>query len=227
LDDARADAGCEQVKNRPTLRQPARINVANDLRHIFCLWEKNMDVLEAIHTRHSAGKIKPDQVSRELIEQLLAAAVQAPNHYKVRPWRFVVLTGTSREKLGEAMAQSTRASKPDATEDDLQKDRGKPLRAPVVIAVGVDKPALTKAKEIENVCATAAAIQNMLLAAHALGLAAIWRTGPSATDPAIKQLFGWEADQHLIGFVYIGYAAETPAPVARPPFEDRTTWLET
>ena len=185
-----------------------------------------MEALEAIHTRYSAGKLKPDRVPRELIEQLLAAAVQAPNHYKVRPWRFVVLTGAGREKLGEAMAQSTKANRPDATEDDLQKDRVKPLRAPVVIAVAVDKPGLTKAKEIENVCAAAAAVQNMLLAAHALGLAAIWRTGPSATDPAIKHFLGWEADQHLIGFVYIGYPIEPPAPYERPSFADRTTWLE-
>jgi nitroreductase len=214
------------VKSCPTFRRHDRINVANELRHIFCLLEEYMEVLEAIHTRYSAGKIKPDQVSRELIEQLLAAAVQAPNHYKVRPWRFVVLTGASREKLGEAMAESTRTSKPDATEEDLQKDRVKPLRAPVVIAVAVDRPGLTKAKEIENVCASAAAVQNMLLAAHALGLGAMWRTGPSAIDPAIKHFFGWEADQHLIGFVYIGYPAEPAVLHERPSFEDRTTWLE-
>jgi nitroreductase len=185
-----------------------------------------MDVLEAIHTRHSIGKVKPDSVPRKLIEKILAAAVQAPNHYKVRPWRFVVLTSAGREKLGEAMAQSTKASHPDATEEDLQKDRAKPLRAPVVIAVAVDKPALTKAKEIENVCAAAAAAQNMLLAAHALGLGAMWRTGLSATDPAIKHFFGWETDQHLIGFVYIGYPAETSQPQERPSFEDRTMWLD-
>ena len=124
------------------------------------------------------------------------------------------------------MAQSTKASKPDATEDDVQKDRAKPLRAPVVIAVAVDKPGLTKAKEIENVCAAAAAVQNMLLAAHALGLAAMWRTGPSATDPAIKQFFGWEPDQHLIGFVYVGYPQHERSAAARPSFEDRTVWLE-
>jgi nitroreductase len=185
-----------------------------------------MEVLEAIHTRQSIGQVRPDPVPRDLIEKILAAAVQAPNHYKVRPWRFAVMTGASREKLGEVMAQSTRASKPDATEDDVQKARGKPLRAPVVIAVAVDKPGLSKAKEIENVCATAAAVQNMLLAAHALGLAAMWRTGPSATDPAIKQFFGWESDQPLIGFVYIGYPQHEAAPPMRPSFEDRTVWLE-
>ena len=185
-----------------------------------------METLEAIHTRQSIGQVKPDLVPRELIETLLSAAVQAPNHYKVRPWRFVVMTGAGREKLGEAMARSTTASKPDATEDDLRKDRAKPLRAPVVIAVAVDKPGLTKAKEIENVCATAAAVQNMLLAAHALGLAAMWRTGPSAADPAIKQFFGWESDQHLIGFVYIGYPQHEATPPSRPSFEDRTLWME-
>jgi nitroreductase len=185
-----------------------------------------METLEAIHTRQSIGQVKPDPVPRDLIEKLLSAAVQAPNHYKVRPWRFVVLTGASREKLGEAMAQSTKASKPDATEDDVQKDRAKPLRAPVVIAVAADKPGLTKAKEIENVCATAAAVQNMLLAAHALGLAAMWRTGPSASDPAIKQFFGWDIDQYLIGFVYIGYPRHEATPASRPSFEDRTVWME-
>jgi nitroreductase len=185
-----------------------------------------METLEAIHTRQSIGQVKPDPMPRELIEKILSAAVQAPNHYKVRPWRFVVMTGAGRAKLGEAMARSAMAGKPETTEDELKKDREKPLRAPVVIAVAVNKPGLTKAKEIENVCAAAAAVQNMLLASHALGLAAMWRTGPSATDPIIKQFFGWEADQHLIGFVYIGYPQHELASCERPSFEDRTVWME-
>ncbi len=185
-----------------------------------------MDVLEAIHMRQSVSQVKPDPVSRDLIEKILEAAVQAPNHYKVRPWRFVVMTGASRERLGEVMAHSTRLRKPEATSDELEKDCRKPLRAPVVIAVAVDTPGLTKAKEIENICAAAAAIQNMLLAAQALGLGAMWRTGPSATDPLIKQFLGWETDQHLIGFIYIGYLQQTLTPPARPSFGDRTVWRE-
>lgn len=185
-----------------------------------------METLEAIHTRQSIGQVKPDPVPRELIEKILSAAVQAPNHFKVRPWRFAVVTGASRGKLGEAMAQSAKASKPEATEEELQKDREKPFRAPVVIAVAVDKPVLAKVKEIENICATAAAVQNMLLAAQALGLAAKWRTGSAATDPAIKQFFGWAPDQHLIGFVYIGYPVHEALPAIRPSFEDRTVWME-
>ena len=65
-----------------------------------------METLETIFTRQSIGEVKPDPIPLELIEKLLSAAVQAPNHYKVRPWRFVVLTGSGRERLGEVIAQS-------------------------------------------------------------------------------------------------------------------------
>jgi nitroreductase len=80
--------------------------------------------------------------------------------------------------------------------------------------------------EIENVCATAAACQNLLLAAHALGLAAKWRTGDPARDPKVKQFLGFAPDQHLIAFLYIGYPEFKPESVERPSFEDRTVWLE-
>jgi nitroreductase len=185
-----------------------------------------MDVLEAIHTRQSIGKIKPDPVPRELIEKLLAAAVQAPNHYKVRPWRFVVLAGESRRRLGEVMARTFKTRFPDSPESALDKERAKPLRAPLLIAVGVDKPAESKVIEVENVCAAAAAIENLLLAAQGLGLAAKWRTGDAARDPQVKQFLGFEPEQHLVAFLYIGYPEFEPAPVERPSFEDRTTWLE-
>jgi len=67
-----------------------------------------MDIFDAIHSRQSIGRVKPDPIPSPLIETLLAAAVQAPNHHKVRPWRFVVLTGKSREQLGEVMAAALR-----------------------------------------------------------------------------------------------------------------------
>jgi nitroreductase len=185
-----------------------------------------VDVIEAIYQRQSVSRVKADPVPRELIEQLLSAAVQAPNHHKVRPWRFVVLQNSAREKLGEVMAQSLQVRKAEATADDVQKERQKPLRAPVVIAVAVDKPTLPKALEIENVAAAAAAIQNLLLAAHSLGLGAIWRTGPSATDLAIKAFLGFMPDQHVLGFVYVGYPETPPLPPQRPSFEDRTLWLD-
>lgn len=191
-----------------------------------------MEVLEAIHTRQSIGKVKPDPVPRETIEKLLSAAVQAPNHYKVLPWRFVVLTGAARERLGEVMAQiflekcSDIALPPDTLATALEKERSKPLRSPVLIAVGVDKPSEPRVIEIENICAVAAACENILLAAHALGLAAKWRTGEAAREPQVKQFLGFELDQHLIAFLYIGYPEFEPSPPDRPSFENQTIWME-
>ena len=185
-----------------------------------------MDVFDAIYTRQSIAKVRPEPVPRELVERLLAAAVQAPNHHKVRPWRFVVLTGAARDRLGEAMADALRKRKPDADDESLARERRKPTRSPVLIAVGVDKPSTPKVVEIENVCATAAAAQNVLLAAHALGLGAMWRTGDAAYDPYVKSFLGFEPDQHLIGFIYAGYPESEPAPPSRPSHEDRTVWME-
>ncbi len=185
-----------------------------------------MDVLEAIHQRQSFGEVKPDAVPREAIEKLLDAAVQAPNHYLVRPWRFVVLTGEARNKLGNVMAASQKERQPDLPPVAFDKTRSLPLRAPLLIAVGVDKPSEAKVIEIENVSAASAACQNLLLAAHALGLAGKWRTGEWARDPMVKKFLGFSEDQLLIAFLYIGYPKFAPEPKQRIGFEDRTVWME-
>jgi nitroreductase len=185
-----------------------------------------MNALDAIHNRQSIGEIKPDPIPRHVVEKLLSAAVQAPNHYKVRPWRFVVLTGLARERMGEVLAQSFAERFPQAPAYALDKERVKPLRAPLLIAVGVDKPSEPRVLEIENICAAAAAVQNLLLAAHSLGLAAKWRTGEDALNPRLKEFLGLTPAQHLIALVYIGYPLQAPAPVSRPGFEDRTLWME-
>jgi nitroreductase len=185
-----------------------------------------MEPLELIHTRHSIPKVKTDPIPHDLIEKLLSAAVQAPNHHRVRPWRFVVLQGAARERLGEVMALSLKNRNPETLEEVLAVERNKPLRAPLLIAVGVDKPADPKVLEIENVCATAAAAQNLLLAAHSLGLGGMWRTGAAASDPEVKTFLGFAPDQHLIGFLYIGYPEGDHKFPERPSFEDRTVWME-
>lgn len=185
-----------------------------------------MEVFEAIHDRHSIKKVKQDAVPREVIEKLLDAAVQAPNHYKVRPWRFVVLTGEARHRLGDVMSASLRGRHPEFPQEAFDKAHATPLQAPVVIAVGVDKPGEPRVLEIENICAAAASTQNLLLAAHAMGLGAKWRTGEWARDEKVKEFLGFEPDQHIIGLIYIGFPEFLTELPARPSFEDRTTWME-
>lgn len=184
-----------------------------------------MDLFETIHCRQSISKVKPDPIPEEFIDRILHAAVQAPNHFRVRPWRFFVISGTARERLGDVMAQSLLKRNPECALSDIQKERSRPLRAPVMIAVGVDQPGEPKVIEIENVCASAAAVQNMLLAAHALGLGAMWRTGKAAQNPDVKQFLGLQPDQHLIGFIYIGYPDMERESPNRPSYHDRTVFI--
>ena len=185
-----------------------------------------MELFEAIHNRQSVSKVRPNPVPREVIEKLLAAAAQAPNHHKVRPWRFIVLTGAARGRLGEAMGRGVLRRNPAALPEAVAAERAKPLRSPVLIVVAADHPSQPKVVEIENVSAASAAAQNLLLAAHAMGLGAMWRTGDAAFDPDVKAALGLEPDQHLIGFIYVGYPQAELPPPNRPGAEDRTVWLD-
>jgi nitroreductase len=185
-----------------------------------------MELFETINTRHSVSKVKTDSLPRDMIEKILDAGNKAPNHFKVRPWRFFVLTGNARNKLGDAMAASQHDRFPDLPQEGLDKTRALPLRAPVIIAVGIDKPVEPKVIEVENISAVSAACQNILLAAHALGLGAIWRTGEWARDSKVKEFFGFSEDQYIAGFIYIGYPEVVIEPTVKPSFVDRTVWME-
>ncbi len=185
-----------------------------------------MDVFDAIHNRHSIGSVKREALPHDVIEKLLEAGNQAPNHFKVRPWRFVVLTGAARNRLGEVMAASQADRNPDLPKETFDKTRTLPLRAPLIIAVGVDKPTESKVIEVENISAASAACQNILLAAHALGLGAMWRTGEWARDARVKQFLGFTEDQHIAAFIYVGMPDAPSNAMPRPTHEDRTVWME-
>lgn len=186
-----------------------------------------MDVFDAIFGRFSSAAVSLDPIPKPQIERLLAAAVQAPNHYRVRPWRFFVLTGSGRNRLGSIMAESFLRRHPDVPPEGLEKIQALPLRAPLVIAVAVDPPAEPKVIAIENICAAAAACQNLLLAAHAEGLRAKWRTGEWASDSLVKEFFSLSPAHTIISFLYVGRAADQDAlPANRPSYEDRTVWID-
>ncbi|MCC7358555.1 MAG: nitroreductase [Anaerolineales bacterium] len=184
-----------------------------------------MDALEALYGRQSVGVHRPDPVPRDVIEALLAAASQAPDHYHERPWRFVVFTGEGRRKLGQAIADSTHRCYPEVPAPALAAERAKPLKSPLAIAVGQAPPQHEHLQEIESICAVACAVQNLLIAAHAFGLASHWKNGADG-DPEFKRAIGLRPAQRLIALVYLGYPL-APLPIPpRPGFADRTTWVE-
>jgi nitroreductase len=187
-----------------------------------------MDVMEAIRGRRSVGKMRKELPPREAIETILEAGTWAPCHHVTEPWRFSVITGEAREALGEIMAKSKvdrkiRQGKP--IEGEFERAKAKALRAPVIISVAVEPDQGPKVVEIEEVEAGAAAVQNMLLAAYALGLATMWRTGDPAYDPGVKAFLGVSHTAHIIGFIYVGYPEVAPLRARHTPHHAVTTWV--
>ncbi len=189
-----------------------------------------MKLIEGIESRRSFGKVKPDPVEREKIEALLKLGTRAPNHHHTEPWRFFVMTGEGRQILGDAYTDIALEKVPNATDEERHlievTQQGKARRAPVVIAVGVAFGNDNDIERKEDRAATHAAIQNILLGAHAMGLAAIWRTGAPAYHPRMKQAFGLGENDEIVGLVYIGYPDVEPNLKPRKPITDVTTWLD-
>jgi nitroreductase len=160
-----------------------------------------METYEAIMTRRSGAKVTDRVPDREAIVRLLDAAVAAPNHHLTEPWRFVVLTGDALKELGNAWAEGE-----EQAGTDPEKVRDKPLRAPVIITV-IERPKahLPKVIEVEEHHAVGAAMQNILLAAHDAGLAAMLRTGNAAHLPTVRSFLRLQEGELVAGFIYVGY----------------------
>jgi len=191
--------------------------------------ESKMSTFEMIARRRSIGKMTAEQPTRHQIEQILTAATHAPNHHNAQPWRFFVLAGKARAELGKIMAESLLARMGNLDSEKgqamLAKERNKLQRAPVVIVAAAEYPKQSNVLEIENVEAVAAAVENMLLTAEELGLAAMWRTGDAAYDPQIKRWLKLAPEDHIVAFLYLGYPAissQERRPIA---FQEKTSWL--
>jgi nitroreductase len=178
-----------------------------------------MDALEAILGRRTVPQVKmtgpgPDAAR---LARILEAGAAAPDHGKLRPWRFLVIEGEARARLGELFVQGLLAAKPQASPAEIEKQRTAPLRAPLLIVVvaRIDRRQ-GKIPEIEQIASAAAAAQNIMLAAHALGFAGKWSTGANAYDPTVKAGLGVGADEHVLGFLYIGAYGHPQEPSPRP-----------
>ena len=188
-----------------------------------------MDVSRAIETRQSVGRVKQDPVERELIERILESAVHAPNHRITEPWRFHVFTGKGRGELARARAETARLMAEAEGEYEemaagrISRERKKAFRAPVVIAV-ISAAGRDEVETLENYAACAAAVQNMQLTAHSLGLASIWRTGPVAYHEHMCRFFDLDEGDRIVCYLYLGYPDMGERPRRRSPASERTIW---
>lgn len=192
-----------------------------------------MDVLEAIRTRRTIHEFAPQCPPRALVEQVLEAATWAPNFWETEPWRFHVFHGAAREGLGEVFVRARMESFARKGQDPttaqaqarLRSEHKIPCQAPVVIAV-ICIPAdhNSNVEPVEELEAVAIAVQNILLAAHALGLGTKWQTAGLPSKPVIRAHFDLRQQDTLLGFILLGYAARTPAARPRTPVVEKTEW---
>jgi len=184
-----------------------------------------MDALEAIATRRTIGRLVEPAPDEAALDKAFAAAICAPDHKRLRPWRFLVVSGAARQAFGALLAQSLRRRKPDASDDDLAREAGKALRAPMIVVSIARVRADAGIPEIEQMLAAGAATQNLMLALHAQGYGTAWKTGAASYDPAVGAALGLAADERIVGFVYMGSVAAQPP--AAPPADPRafvSTW---
>lgn len=173
-----------------------------------------MDLFTVLDTRASALRLADPAPTPEHLDRILIAGLRAPDHGRLSPWRFVVLQGESRSVLGDALAAFFERNQPDAPESRIEAERAKAQRAPTIIAVAARVNREHKVPVIEQQLAAGAAVQNMLLAAHALGYGTMWKTGSAAYDPQVKTALGFETDDEVVAFVYIGTATASGNPRA-------------
>lgn len=187
--------------------------------------------LGLIFSRRSTGRlVEPAPDAQEVVD-ILRAGVSAPDHDSLKSTRYVVFTGEAKDRFGEFLAQRLTdrlaAKEATPTEGQLNKERTKLDRAPLVIAVGVAYAHETKIPEIEQFASAAASCENMLLAATALGYGSMWRTGEICYDPGVKEALGLASTDQIVGWIYIGsYRPDSQTqPVEDTPLEEFVTYF--
>lgn len=171
-----------------------------------------VETLEFLKKRRSVlarNMTTPGPDSKQLRE-MLAIAARVPDHGKLTPWRFVVLEGEDRAKLGAIAAK--------ALDDDSVADHY--MRAPCVVAVLACPQAHPKIPRSEMILSAGAACMNLLTAAQAMGFAAQWLTGSAAYQQAVLKALGGSDGDEIAGFIYLGTATEPPSERARPDLDD-------
>lgn len=178
-----------------------------------------MDVITALRARSSCPKLRAPGPADAELDLMFRCALRAPDHGLLRPWRFVVFRDDDRDALGEVFVAAELARNPGASPEALDKLRRNPLRAPLVIAcIAKVTPDHPKVPRVEQVASMAAAVQNLQLAAEALGYGAMWRTGPLASDARVKEKLGASAEDEIVAFLYVGTpdGERRPAPELSP-----------
>jgi nitroreductase len=161
-----------------------------------------MDALELLLTRSSDNKLIEPAPAGEVLDNILAAGVRAPDHANLSPFRFILCQGEGLNKLSKLFEAS--AISQNKTEQEIEKARNAPFRAPMIIIGICEYKEHEKVPRVEQIATTACAIQNMQMAAFAQGYNGIWRTGPFAHDKTVIKELNLNEQDEIVGYLYLG-----------------------
>lgn len=174
---------------------------------------------QALFTRRSASAKHlvapgPDEAT---IATLLAAAAHAPDHGRLAPFRFIRIREESRPRFAEVLAAAALQEKPDLPAAEVERAREKAFQAPCLIAfiarIDADHP---KIPASDQWLSAGCALENLLLAATAKGVAAAVRSGKALEMPAVRSGFALAANEHFCCFLALGTASEWPPQKPKP-----------
>ena len=169
-----------------------------------------MQALDALLNRVSVPRLLEPAPTQEQRDVLFAAAMRAPDHGQLRPWRFLTVEGAAREQMGTLLVEAARLQDPDAPQAVLDKAQNGPLRAPLVVVVIARLQEHFKVPKSEQLLAAACAAHGILLAAYAQGIGAVWRTGDLAYSEHVAKGLGLAEGEEVIAFLYLGTPQKEP-----------------
>ncbi|MEM7538213.1 MAG: nitroreductase [Chloroflexota bacterium] len=188
---------------------------------------KGAETIELLLTRRSVvakNQCEPGPTAAEL-ETLLRCATRVPDHAKLTPWRIQVVQGEARERLGDIFAEVFQQNNPDASEERVTFERQRPLRSPLVLIISTKIESTERIPRWEQILSGGAVCQNTLVAATALGYASQWLSEWPNYDETVKERLGIAPSDEILGFMYIGSAAEPPTERVRPTLEDVVSYF--
>jgi nitroreductase len=179
--------------------------------------------LDLLLTRRSgsAKAMKAPGPSKKQLADILQAGARAPDHGKLFPWRFIVFEGDGRVRAGDILAEVLQAE--GEREKQVEEERGRFLRAPLVIGVISSAREMHKVPVWEQELSAGAVCQNILIAATALGFVGNWLTEWYAFHPAAKEKLGLKPGERVAGFIYIGTAKDELEERPRPEMDKIVT----
>ena len=183
-------------------------------------------VFDLIKKRRSVFPIQYNEepIERSEIEKILEAANWAPTHKKTEPWRFRVLLGETKEKLGLFLSYKYLEQEERPKQIKAKKLIENPKRAGAIIAICMQRDPKESLPEWEEIAATAMAVQNMWLCCTEMGIGCYW-SSPGLVK-YMDQFFEMQDGEKCLGFFYMGRYDEVLPEGERGPVSDKVSWSE-